>query len=90
MTDINTLINRIDQEIAAEVARQKIGWADLVQANRAREARFQRYETEANRLIELLRPRLNRTQRLGSSSRTISSRILSPRFVSPSTFARPL
>ena len=37
MTDINALINRIDQEIAAEVGRQKTGWAELLQANRERE-----------------------------------------------------
>jgi YHS domain-containing protein len=59
MTDVKTLVNRIDQEIVAEVVRQKAGWAELVQANRAREARLQRYETEADRLIALLKPRLD-------------------------------
>jgi hypothetical protein len=29
MTDINALLNRIDQEIAAEVGRHKTGWAEL-------------------------------------------------------------
>jgi hypothetical protein len=30
MNDIDSLINRIDQEIAAEVGRQKAAWTDLV------------------------------------------------------------
>jgi YHS domain-containing protein len=58
MTDINALINRIDQEIAAEVGRQKAGWAELLQANRERGLRLQRYETEAKHVIDLLKPRL--------------------------------
>jgi YHS domain-containing protein len=59
MTDINVLINRIDQEIAAEVGRQKTGWAELLQANRERGLRLQRYETEAKHIIELVKPRLD-------------------------------
>jgi YHS domain-containing protein len=59
MTDINALINRIDQEIAAEVGRQKTGWAELLQANRERGLRLQRYETEAQHIIELVKPRLD-------------------------------
>jgi YHS domain-containing protein len=59
MTDINALIARIDQEIAAEVERQKTGWAKLVQAFRERELRLQRYETEAKHIIELVKPRLD-------------------------------
>jgi YHS domain-containing protein len=59
MTDINALINRIDQEIAAEVGRQKAGWAELVQANRERGLRLQRYETEAKHIVELVKPRLD-------------------------------
>ena len=59
MTDINALINRIDQEIAAEVEHQKAGWADLVLANRERELRLQRYETEAKHIIDLVKPRLD-------------------------------
>ena len=59
MTDINALINRIDQEIAAEVERQKAGWAGVVLANRERELRLQRYETEAKHIIELVKPRLD-------------------------------
>lgn len=59
MTDINALIRRIDQEIAAEVGRQKAGWAELLQANRDRELRLQRYETEAQHIIELVKPRLD-------------------------------
>ena len=59
MTDIDTLINRIDQEIAAEVERQKGDWAKAVLANRERELRLQRYESEAKRIVELVKPRLN-------------------------------
>lgn len=59
MTDINALINRIDQEIAAETARQKSDWVKMNLAKRERELRLQRYETEAKRVIELLRPRLD-------------------------------
>jgi YHS domain-containing protein len=59
MTDINALLNRIDQEIAAEVGRQKAAWAEVVLANRERGLRLQRYETEAQRIIELLKPRLD-------------------------------
>jgi YHS domain-containing protein len=59
MTDINALINRIDQEIAAEVGRQKTGWADVVRANRERGLRLQRYEAEAQHIIELVKPRLD-------------------------------
>ena len=59
MTNLDTLINRIDQEIAAEVVRQKTGWAEVVLANRERELRLQRYETEAKHIIELVKPRLD-------------------------------
>lgn len=59
MTDINALLNRIDEEIAAEVGRQKTGWAEVLQANRERGARLQRYEAEAGHLIGLLKPRLD-------------------------------
>jgi YHS domain-containing protein len=59
MTDIHALINRIDQEIAAEAGRQKADWAKVVLENRERELRLQRYETEAKHLIELLKPRLD-------------------------------
>lgn len=58
MTDINTLINRIDQEIAEEVGRQKAGWTELLQANRERGLRLQRYEAEAQHIIDLVKPRL--------------------------------
>src|SRR5271166_873830 len=59
MTDINALIDRIDQKIAAEVGRQKTGWAELVLANRERGLRLQRYETEAKHIMELVKPRLD-------------------------------
>ena len=58
MTDLHDLTNRIDQEVAGEVGRQKAAWAQLVQANRERGLRLERYETEAKHIIELLKPRL--------------------------------
>jgi YHS domain-containing protein len=59
MTERDTLMNRIDREIAAEVGQQKANWAEVVQANRARAKRLQRYETEVKHIIELLKPRLD-------------------------------
>lgn len=59
MTDIDDLIKRIDQEIAAEVKRQKAAWNEFALANRERELRLERYETEAERIIHLLKPRLD-------------------------------
>jgi YHS domain-containing protein len=59
MTDINALIKRIDQEIAAEVERQKSDWAKQDLVNRERELRLQRYESEAKHIIELVKPRLD-------------------------------
>ena len=59
MTDIHALLNRIDQEIAAEVGRQKGGWAELLQESRERGLRLQRYETEAKHIVELVKPRLD-------------------------------
>jgi YHS domain-containing protein len=59
MTDINALISRIDQEIAAEAKQQKSNWAQVVQANRERASRLQRYEAEAKRIIDLLKPRMD-------------------------------
>jgi YHS domain-containing protein len=59
MTDIDGFIKRIDQQIAAEVGRQKAVWGELVLAKRERESRLQRYETEAHHIIELVKPRLD-------------------------------
>jgi YHS domain-containing protein len=59
MSNIDSLISRIDQEIAAEVKRQKADWAERKRATQERELRLQRYEVEAQRLIELLKPRLD-------------------------------
>lgn len=59
MTDINALINRIDQEIAGEVGRQKKAMAEMLHSNREREKRLQRYEAEAQHIIELVKPRLD-------------------------------
>jgi YHS domain-containing protein len=59
MRDINFLIKRIDQEIAAETERQKSDWTRLERANREREVRLQRYEADAKHIIELVKPRLD-------------------------------
>jgi YHS domain-containing protein len=58
MTDVDTLIHRIDQELEAEVKRQKAAWEDVARANRERGPRLQRYEAVAKHLIDLLKPRL--------------------------------
>jgi YHS domain-containing protein len=58
MTDLDTLIRRIDQELAAEVKAQKVAWAEIARANRERGPRLQRYEAVAKHVIELLKPRL--------------------------------
>jgi YHS domain-containing protein len=58
MTDINTLISRIDQELSAEVKDQKAAWEAIAEANRERGPRLQRYEAVAKHIIELLKPRL--------------------------------
>lgn len=59
MNDIDSLIHRIDREIASEVDRQKGDLTRLLQANRERALRLQRYESEAQHIIELLKPRLD-------------------------------
>jgi YHS domain-containing protein len=58
MTDVNTLIRRIDQELEVDVKRQKAAWADIARRNRERGPRLERYEEVAKHLIELLKPRL--------------------------------
>ena len=58
MTDVNTLIRRIDQELEGEVKRQKAAWAEVARTNRERGPRLQHYEEVAKHLIELLKPRL--------------------------------
>ena len=45
MTDVNTLIGRIDRELGAEVKGQKAAWEEVARANRERGPRLQRYET---------------------------------------------
>src|SRR5262249_46419581 len=58
MTDVATLIRRIDQELRTEVTRQKVAGDELARANREREPRLQRYDAVATHIIELLNPRL--------------------------------
>lgn len=59
MTAISGLLDRINQEVAAEVARQKENWAGVVKENRERQSRLQRYEAEAQHIIDLVKPRLD-------------------------------
>src|SRR5262245_47973022 len=58
MTDVDTLIRRIDQELGAEVQRQKANWAETVRIARERESRLQRYDAVGRHVIDLLKPRL--------------------------------
>jgi YHS domain-containing protein len=58
MTDLNTLIRRIDQELKTDVTRQKVAWEELARANRERGSRLQRYDAVAHHIIELVKPRL--------------------------------
>jgi YHS domain-containing protein len=58
MTALDTLIRRIDQELGAEVKREKAAWAEAAQANREREQRLLRYKPVAKQIIDLLKPRL--------------------------------
>src|SRR5262245_348050 len=59
MTNIDTLTRRIDQELKAEVQRQKKAWDEVEQENRERAPRLVRYEAVAKHIIELLKPRLD-------------------------------
>ncbi len=58
MSDVATLIRRIDQEVEADVKAQKAAWADVARVNRERGLRLRRYEEAAEHIIELLKPRL--------------------------------
>jgi YHS domain-containing protein len=59
MTDVYTLIRRIDQELVAEVDREKAGWKERERDARERGQRLERYEAVAKHVIELLKPRLD-------------------------------
>jgi hypothetical protein len=58
MTNIDSLVRRIDQELEAEVRRQKTAWEAEERQNRDRQTRLQSYEAVARHLTDLLRPRL--------------------------------
>src|SRR5262249_21126844 len=58
MADVDILIRRIDQELGAEVQRQKADWADIERVTRERGLRLERYEAVAKHVIDLLKPRL--------------------------------
>jgi YHS domain-containing protein len=59
MKDVNTLIRRIDQELATDVTREKAAWEETARATRERGPRLQRYDDVAKHVIELLKPRLD-------------------------------
>jgi hypothetical protein len=58
MTSVGALLERIDQEVAAELERQRAAWAEAAAADHERGLRLKRYETAAQHVIELLKPRL--------------------------------
>src|SRR5262245_27010834 len=58
MTDVDTLVRRIDQELRAEVQREKADWEEETRAARERGVLLQRYEAVAQRVIGLLKPLL--------------------------------
>jgi YHS domain-containing protein len=58
MTDVDTLIRRIDQELEADVQGEKAAWAERARAAREHALGLQRYEPVAKHIIELLKPRL--------------------------------
>jgi hypothetical protein len=58
MSDVDVLINRIDQELEAEVKREKTAWVGRMQAIHESEQRIKRFEPVAKHIIDLLKPRL--------------------------------
>jgi YHS domain-containing protein len=58
MTDVDTLIRRIDQELKADVERDKAGWQERLRDAGERKLRLERYEAVAGHITELLKPRL--------------------------------
>jgi YHS domain-containing protein len=59
MRDVNTLIRRIDQELATDVTREKAVSEEMARATCERGPRLQRYDAVAKHVIELLKPRLD-------------------------------
>src|SRR5262245_24401252 len=59
MTDVATLVHRIDQELAAQVKAEEAAWERVTRTNSERGPRLERYEAVAKHLIELLKPRLD-------------------------------
>jgi YHS domain-containing protein len=58
MTDVASLVHRIDQELAAEVKGEEAAWVEAARANSERGPRLERYEAVAKHVVELLKPRL--------------------------------
>jgi YHS domain-containing protein len=59
MTDVATLIRRIDQELDVDINRQKAAWVERTRENRERGPRLERFEAVAGHIIELVKPRLD-------------------------------
>jgi hypothetical protein len=55
MTDVDTLIRRIDQEMLTEVDREKAAWAEVAKANCERRSRLKRYDAVAQQVFDLVR-----------------------------------
>lgn len=58
MFEPTDLIKRIDEEIATEVAREKAAADDWKRWSHERGERLKRYDADARRIIDLLKPRL--------------------------------
>jgi YHS domain-containing protein len=58
MTNVDTLVRRIDQELRTDVQRQKAARAEEARMTQERGPRLQRHEAVAKHVIELLKPRL--------------------------------
>jgi hypothetical protein len=56
VTDVNTLINRINQGIAAGLERRKAAADELMLTDRERGLQLQWYDAVAKHAVELLKP----------------------------------
>ncbi len=59
MNDVRTLISRIDQELKGEVEHRKAEWEAVERGNRERAQRLTRFDTVAEHVIALVKPRLD-------------------------------
>ena len=58
MTEVDVLVRQIDQELAAQVEREKAAWAEQMRVGRERGARLPRFDAVAQHILDLLKPRL--------------------------------